>query len=272
MALLPPFYIDCVVAIGIENNGQKNWIGTGFLFGNLLKPTEDGLNLYTTYLVTNKHVLKGLDNIIVRFNPQENQSSKDYSIILKSPDGKINWTGHSDSDIDVAVIQVNVHFLKEQGMKCNFFQSDKFAYTIDQMEKEGLGEGDFIYVLGFPMGIVTERQYVFSRGGTISRIRDLYEKRSKDFVVDAFVFPGNSGGPVVSKPENMAVKDTKACNKSRLIGMIKSYIPYKDVAVSVQTQKPRITFEENSGLSIVEPVDHILQTIVEDIKKNKNVA
>ena len=60
-------------------------------------------------------------------------------------------------------------------------------------------EGDFIYALGFPMGLVSkDRQHVMVRSGIIARIRDLYENRSTDFTVDAFVFPGNSGGPLVN--------------------------------------------------------------------------
>jgi hypothetical protein len=80
-------------------------------------------------------------------------------------------------------------------------------------------------------------------------------------VVDALVFPGNSGGPVILKPELMSIEGTKSNNKSVIIGVIKSYIPYRDVAVSEQTGLPRIIFEDNSGLSIVEPIDHIIETI-----------
>ena len=89
MALIPNIFIDSVVAIGIENNGTKNWIGTGFLFGDLLSKTDDGRNKYNTYLVTNKHVIKNADKIIVKFNPQTVQSSKDYDLALKNADGRI---------------------------------------------------------------------------------------------------------------------------------------------------------------------------------------
>lgn len=36
------------------------------------------------------------------------------------------------------------------------------------------------------------------------------------------------------------------------------YIPYIDVAESKQTKRPRITFEENSGLSRVVKAKHLL--------------
>lgn len=270
MALVPTFYIDCVVAIGTIVQGQQRWIGTGFLFGDLIEKTEDGSNKYTVYLVTNKHVLNNLDLILVRFNPQTDQSAKDYPAPMKDKNGNILWTGHPDSDIDVAVLPVNIANVRAEGMKFNFFQSDKHVNSISELVNIQTSEGDFIYIMGFPMGIVAaDRQHVFVRSGVISRIKDLFEGRSKDFVVDAFVFPGNSGGPVITKPEIQSLKGTKASNNSRLIGIVKSYIPYSDVAISQQTNRPRVIFEENTGLTKVEPVDHIMSTI--DHAKKKNV-
>ncbi len=264
MSLIPEQFIDSVVAIGVDSGGQKNWIGTGFLFGDLIEKTNDNRNKYTIYLVTNKHVIKGFDSAIVKFNPQTDQSSKDFPIILKNADGKNVWTGHPDPNVDVAITILNHDVLTNAGMKFHFFQSDKDIMTSNEMYKEQILEGSFLYVLGFPMGIISsDRQYVFARMGIISRIKDLFENRSRDYVVDAPVFPGNSGGPVISKIENNFLVETKPITRTNLIGIIKAYIPYKETAYSLQTNQPRITFEENSGLSLVEPVERIIETIVE---------
>lgn len=265
MALIPPHYIDTVVAIGTIVDNKTHWIGTGFLFGKMVEETPDKTNKYKVYLVTNKHVLQDQSMILVRFNPQTDQSAKDYPIILTNPTTKKQvWTGHPDKEVDVAVMPVNINHVRDEGMKCTFFQSDKHVASIAELIKREATEGDFVYVLGFPMGLVsTDRQHVFVRSGVISRIRDLFEGRGKDFVIDAPVFPGNSGGPVLSKPEVTSIQGTKSSNQSSLIGIVKSYIPFIDVAISQQTKRPRITFEENSGLTKIEPVDHILQTIVE---------
>ncbi len=80
-------------------------------------------------------------------------------------------------------------------------------------------------------------------------------------MVDATVFPGNSGGPVILCPAALAIQGTKPISKADLIGVVKSYVPYSDLAVSSQTRKPRIMFEENSGLAAVEGVDAILETV-----------
>jgi hypothetical protein len=57
-------------------------------------------------------------------------------------------------------------------------------------------------------------------------------------------------------------------DKQMLIGVISSYIPYSDTAISLQTKRPRITFEENSGLCIVIPSNEITKLInSEDVKQ-----
>lgn len=134
----------------------------------------------------------------------------------------------------------------------------------------GITEGDGVYVLGFPMGIVgKERNFVVVRQGSIARIRDVLASSSKEFLVDAFVFPGNSGGPVVVKPEITSIQGTKSLKAAYLIGMVKSYIPYQDAAYSKQTNRPRIIFEENSGLAEVVPVDSVRETIEGFLKPPK---
>ena len=47
----------------------------------------------------------------------------------------------------------------------------------------------------------------------------------------------------------------------KFIGVIGEYVPYTEVAVSVQTGLPRIYFQENTGLSRVWSVNYIRQII-----------
>ncbi|MFT4663282.1 MAG: S1-C subfamily serine protease [Polaribacter sp.] len=273
MALIPPFFMDTVVAMGIQQsvNGKvkKTWVGTGFLFGQYVKTHDDPKKKdYTVFLVTNKHVIANQSQMILRFNPQNAQPAKDYNIRLMDDAGKLLWTGHQNPKVDVAVLRININLIAAEGMKFGLFKSDTDIATRPQMMEHGLMEGDFIYALGFPMGLVSkDRQHVMVRSGIIARIRDLYENRSTDFTVDAFVFPGNSGGPVITKPEVISIQGTQPYKKASLIGIIKSYIPYRDVAISQQTKNPRVIFEENTGLSLVEPVDHILDAIRDDLRK-----
>lgn len=274
MALIPPFFLDCVVAIGVENPSDQNnpikWIGTGFLVGRFFKKNEKNQNEYHIFLVTNKHVLVDKNSIKVRFNPHSSEPAKDYNLSLIN-NGNKTWTGHHTENIDVAVIRINHKILVDEGMKFSYFMSDSNILTIKQMAEKGMTEGDFIYILGFLMELVaTDRQYVIARSGSIARIRDVLEKRSNDFIVDCFVFPGNSGGPVISKPEIISIEGTKSISMAYLIGIVSSFLPYRDIAISQQTKNARVIFEENSGLSVVIPTNFIMETI-EDCFINLNI-
>ena len=225
MALLPPSYLDCVVAIGIMQNSKKSWIGTGFLVGRLYKKVGEEKNEYHTFLVTNRHVLDSKKSIIIRFNPESSsEPATDYPIQLLDPDGNKRWTAHPNED--VATIFINPKILKSEARKFAYLKSNDDLLSIKQMAEEGISEGDCIYVLGYPMGIVAkDLQYVIVRSGSIARIRDLLEGKSNHFIGDAFVFPENSGGPIVLKPEVTSIVGTKAIKAAYLIGIVASYIP-----------------------------------------------
>ena len=117
------------------------------------------------------------------------------------------------------------------------------------------------------MGLVgTSRNYVIVRQGCLARVRDALLGEEVQFLIDAAVFPGNSGGPVVTAPQPLGITGTPTYNEASLIGIITSYVPYRDIAISQQTGRTRVTFDENSGLALVTPFDFIDETINEHRK------
>jgi hypothetical protein len=102
---------------------------------------------------------------------------------------------------------------------------------------------------------------------TDSRVRDALAGEETQFLIDTAVFPGNSGGPVITAPQVIGIQGTTTFGRSVLLGIITSYLPYHDVAVSRQTGLPRVTFDENSGLAAVTPFDYIDETISEHRKQ-----
>ncbi len=270
MALLPPFMLDAVVAIGVGDDvATRSWIGTGFLFGDALGGTPPK---WMPYLVTNKHVLGTHEKVWVKFNSASGLNSADYPVLLRDSTGKLLWTGHPKSDTDVAVISISGGFLQQEGRHFSIFKSDAHIMTRKQMAEGQITEGDRVFVLGFPMGLVDQiRQYTICRHGILSRVRDCLDGRSSSFLVDASVFPGNSGGPVVICPSALAIEGTRTISRAALVGIVKQYLFYEDVAVSRQTGAPRISFQENSGLARVEGIDSVLEAIEED-KRLKIVA
>lgn len=270
MALLPRFFLDCVVAIGTPSEKETKWIASGFLYGDFAE-SKDGENFYRVYLVTNRHVFQGQKQVLLRFNPKGTESARQYTLDLLDAASQQIWTSHPNPEIDIAVTTLNIKLLEEQKIQFSWFRSDQHVAALDKMAELGVTEGDFIYTLGFPMGLIGgERNYVIVRSGNIARIQDALSRRGNEILIDALIFPGHSGGPVVTKPEAMAIRDTKAVGAAYLIGVIRHYIAYQDTAISMQTHRPRITFEENSGLAAVIPTDFVQEAIKEYKKEFGN--
>ena len=263
MALLPTTYLDAVLALGIyDDKGNPDWIASGFLYGDYIRPAEEGQNLYRVYLVTNRHVLENKDKICIRCNPIADEPAKTYTARLTDANGERLWFASPRGDADVAVLSVNMPLLRKEGMKVSYFHSDGNVANAEKMKELGMAEGDSAYALGFPMKLVGEqRNVVIVRSGSIARIRDTISGSTTNFLVDAFVFPGNSGGPVVLKPESIAVGGAEPIRLAYLIGVVAGYVTYKDIAVSMQTKRPRVIFEENSGLTAVYPIDFVEQAV-----------
>ena len=115
-----------------------------------------------------------------------------------------------------------------------------------------------LVILGFPLGLRSSEFAVpIARKAMVARTD--FDK----IIVDGFVFPGNSGGPVIYSPTVQFGEGIIAgvLNEQRLIGVVSESINYVDTAISQQTKRPRITFEDNAGLSIVIPTDAVLELI-----------
>ena len=127
-------------------------------------------------------------------------------------------------------------------------------------------EGDGVFVIGFPLGLVGDaRNYPIVRYGVIARIQDWIRRHQDTFLIDASAFPGNSGGPVVLKPETTAIAGTKAITHCLLVGVISKQLRSREVAVSERTGAPRVVFEEDTGLAEVVPVEMVQETAIQEI-------
>ncbi|HME07629.1 MAG TPA: trypsin-like peptidase domain-containing protein [Bryobacteraceae bacterium] len=262
-ALVPPIFVHAVVAIGhaqTNSSGTPTWVteGSAFFYGYLIGNDPDpSKRRYEVYLVTNRHVVQGHKEITVRLNPKQASDRAEEFDVSAS-----DWFTHKDPGVDISCARINWKLLEDRGIDVSFIASDTQAADTGKMKDIGVSAGDGIFVLGFPMNLAGEqRNYVIVRPGAIARITDLIESAAPVLLIDSHVFPGNSGGPVILQPNAFAIEGTKPNPRAYLLGVVKSFIPYVDVAVSPQTQRPRVTFEENSGLAEVVPVDRINEAI-----------
>jgi hypothetical protein len=234
------------------NKKSINLYGTGFLVR-----IQD---IY--YLVTAKHIIRDQDSgapkdgeMYVFLNAKkDNINFRKIQEIKKT--FKVDWVFHSNPDVDIAIIpwpldpaNDDVKVVPEE----LFTKSDRIFELYD------------IFFLSFQPGIemTTKISPVF-KTGTVSTIND-----DKTFYINASAFPGNSGSPVFLKPSPLRFDETNISIGGNnldgtFIGIVGNYIAYQEVAVSVQTKRPRIVFEENTGLSKVWPVEYIQEILNSD--------
>lgn len=271
MPLLPPHFLDAVVAIGTGDSNSRSWIGTGFFYG-VPAGEEDakGNRFYTIFLITNRHVFTGIRQAWIRLNSQADDTSKEYSLNLVANNGRPIWIGHPDQDVDIAALWINAGFLDRDRRRMSFFPEDVAVIDSDALCSSPISEGDGVFMLGYPMGMVGDRHYVICRSGSIGRIRHVKEGAGKEILLDGLVFPGNSGGPVITKPDPVAIQGQEPYKSADLLGIVSSYVPYEDVAVSTQTRRPRVVFEENSGLTAAHPAQLVKETVAEAHRRHRS--
>lgn len=257
MSVINQESLSAVVALGTpapipQDPNHKHWVGTGFLVGY----RRPGVN--EVFLITNKHVVQNQTSLCIRFNAQNGAAAKDFPLNIRKPSGDFDFSLHPHNEVDIVAVSLNTQFLADNRSQYSFFDLNTCAITLSKMKELGLAEGNFIYSLGFPMNLVAKtRQYPICRLGCISRISDIYEQDNAiDFLVDSQTFPGNSGGPVVTLEAGEGLN-----GMAKLIGVLHAYIPYKESLYSRQTGRERSVMEENSGLTLVQPVDRIIEVV-----------
>ena len=257
MALLPPAYLNAVVSLGTLAESFQH-VGTGFLYAHPL-PRGQGRTPYRAFLVTNRHVAG--DITYVRFNhPKTGLTVMPVAAVASGA-----WTLHPHG-ADLAVTPLLKSSPLSQGRE--LLKAEMFIGDIGTSFGEGIQpvEGDGIFVVGFPLGLVGDaRNYPVVRYGVIARIQDWIRRDQDTFLIDAPAFPGNSGGPVVLKPETAALKGTRAITHSLLVGVISKQLRSREVAVSARTGAPRVVFEEDTGLAEVVPAELVRETAIQEI-------
>ena len=167
---------------------------------------------------------------------------------------------HPDPDIDLAVLPIDAIEIPDGLAPDRFLTLRPHTVTIDDLRSSEFSEGNELFILGFPMGIAgTDQNDVIVRHGIVARIQDWYDGRSKDFLIDSSIYPGNSGGPVILKPVIWGFGERRRFSRPKVLGLVSAYLPYQDVARSEQTGLIWLISEENSGLAKVVPMDAVIE-------------
>jgi len=239
-----------VVFIGkVDHEGRPQFQATGFLVSVQ--------NIY--HLLTAKHVVVNIktgelqDNEMLAFFNSKNGEIASRSIKDIKRRFGVNWIFHQNAEVDIAIIPFGLDPQKDD---VKVIPDNLFLLP------DSLFELYDVFFLSYQPGVEFQKRISpIIRSGTISIINE-----DETFHVDASAFPGNSGSPVFLKPSPIRFGDQgiSICGDQlggQFIGIIGEYIPYQEVAISTQTGRPRVIFEENTGLSKVWSVTFIREIL-----------
>ncbi len=267
MSLLSQIFKQSVVAIyrchNIEKK-KKTLLGTGFFYGRYNREVDRKNNLYHLYLVTCRHVIEEDEVIYLRFGNDDNLFGMNITKYQKRfLSGKNNWFEHHKKDLDVAVIPIQAPFfehIQKTYKSVEYLKNDQHIANLAKMNDLGITEGDSIFVIGYLQEIAMDKKdKLMARSGCISHIESLFD--SDDFIIDAFTFPGNSGGPVILKPEAMSLDGNKPNLNAYVIGLVSDYYSHSEKAY-LRNNEYRVLYDDNSGLTSVFNLD-VVEEIME---------
>jgi hypothetical protein len=259
---------------------------TTVFLGNLTQKKEPDFNATgfllliqgVYHLATAKHIVmdsatgKFIDREMRVFFNLKNGRIGSRRLEKTKRDFGVNWIFHENDEVDIAIIPI---LLEEEKDDVLTIPDDMFL-SIDE-----LFEVCDIFFLSYQPGVQPQKRISpIIRSGTISLINE-----DKTFYIDASAFPGNSGSPVFLKPlpirfgrkGDVAQAPVSTGDIAlgpdplggRFIGIVGGYIPYQEIAISTQTRRPRIIFEENTGLSKVWPIDFIREILESKVFKQQ---
>jgi hypothetical protein len=227
-----------VVFIGTDDPGDAGIIATGFLI----------MVDQVVHLVTAKHVVADRATgerhdgpLVIHINDRKDGVILQPLEAIRKTYG-VDWVFHRRHMADIAMIPFAIDPEQEDVVPIPL---DLFA------DIEDLHELDDVFSLSYQPDIDAKRVTPFIRSGTIGLINP-----NRTFYLDAAVFPGNSGSPVFLKPSPIRFAEHGVSigtdpQGGRFLGLLGEYIPYQETAFSLQTARPRVIFEENTGISLV---------------------
>ena len=213
-------------------------IGSGVLL------TISNVNLFATA----KHVVQQNEDVFFRI-PQKAGGTPDHrphhQMKVRSGTG---WLYSTNADVALTILFINL-----ETDDVSFIPLDILA-----AKYERVSVGDDVFVSGFPSSVM-ELDAPALRGGMVSsKLPDAM------ILIDAFTFPGNSGGPVFWKPTmglNIYGNKVGEGRLPCLIGLALYSPMYSEGAISPSSGRTRVVFESNSGFTKIVSASRILEML-----------
>ena len=174
--------------------------GTGFILNYVDPDSEDERS--APMLVTNRHVVES--GIKIEFFMTSKKKDEDAPEIgkivnIENTEGDSIWTFHPDPEVDIAALLIGplLNNLKAQGREV-FFRGISSELLPSEEQLEDVDALEEVIFVGYPVGMYDQKNFTpIMRTGTTATPVQLDYQGKPAFLIDASVFPGSSGSPVM---------------------------------------------------------------------------
>ena len=268
----------------IVDSPNKGDVGIGFVFAYESEAIGEGRAAF--FLVTNKHVVEGVEQGSLIFI--EKGANGDPALgqgveipILQFSD---HWHGHPDDDIDISVMYLRPlidHREEIDGPTVGERTVVTPIRTAHAATSERVGNLDAleeVFFIGYPAGLFdsTNLTPILRRGITATPVHIDYEGKPV-FLIDAAVFPGSSGSPVLAASTTIRSDDhgnfTMIGSRMLFLGVIAEYLNLEEEGVvewePVPTAKiaPTHIISLALNLGVVYKSSTVVETIEDWLRK-----
>lgn len=263
-------------------------LGTGFLMHlKVENPPEKGKDTIV-FLITNKHVIDGQDDLILRLGGAEGAPSYTTIHLDRSP-GSGNVKTSKKAEVDLAAISIGL----PEKTKPVAFAYDTLVDE-ESLQQIDVSEGTDVFTAGYLRGYSgATTNLPLVRTGKVAMMTGEHWLRlpgaappAQAYICELGITGGASGSPVLLAPEQVRVCPDNTLQMRnigpRILGVIKAYptlpfqhtvdAPVQDILGGVPTIKvvpvPVVTMS-SMGLALVEPAQNLkdlLDDIVLDLK------
>lgn len=213
--------IRSTININTIDKKGNGWTGTGFIYHfNLSKGS------YFPVIVTNKHVVKGMDSGEIQFSIQDDTNkiipNKFFTVTIS--DIEKQCILHPDTEIDLCILPIAAIYKNMSENNINYYIGCiRELDVITEQELENLSVVEEVLMVGYPDGLKDNINNIpiVRQGLTATPLKYDY-KGLPITLLDIPVYGGSSGSPVFLKKQLFFKIDGKINYGYKLLGIVNS--------------------------------------------------